>query len=205
MRAVYAIGALQNSRNHLQAWYESSPIPRSEYSNDGWGIYLPSGTLADTNELLQLMASKFARDHRGALSRLQRCFTLLGQILGSAQSAEKPTIAELPPVATIEPDLAKARKQAEALTRLARRHLVPAVRVAKPEVSHEPPTDFAPARWFSKNTGVPPERLRKAAARTTMRVRTMKSNNRVLYSKTDATRWWPNEMPPKWGEKYLKA
>lgn len=49
--------------------------------------------------------------------------------------------------------------------------------------------NYQDARWFSKNTSIPPERLRKAAERGDIRV--LRSGKRVLYSVPMAQTLWP--------------
>lgn len=54
--------------------------------------------------------------------------------------------------------------------------------------------DFRPAKWFTQTTKVPAARLRQAARRKTMKVRSETRNGVVVYSVKDARQWWVGDM-----------
>ena len=193
-RAVYALGALQGSPQHIKLWYDSSPVRIDPNSNRGRGFYLPSGTLEGSISLISFIQNHFSKRSTAVLTRLHKAFEALDQFVRRS-TANRPT---LPPIAKIEHDLARVLLQLTSLENLVREHLV-GINAKKPKTvlrNGETMEDFAPASWFTQNTKVTAGRLRHAARRKSKNVRKIIVDGPPLYSKRDATKWWANDMQP---------
>lgn len=68
--------------------------------------------------------------------------------------------------------------------------------IALAELNSDDGVDFRPARWFTANTDLDPDKLRHAVGpkRGSKRVRKRTVDGVVEYSAADARRWWPEQM-----------
>ena len=179
---VHYLGWLQRVPEHVEAWTRTQPQYDDPYLLEGETVYRrPRDFEDETQTLHNLVKSRYRELNPAPLE----------QLLDAARELQDPK-AQVP-VGRLERLVADA----EAVVSIVEKDLTERLRAAVAATGSPPPSveDFKPAVWFTKNTDVPAERLRKAAARTTKRVRSRTDDGVVVYSVEDARQWWPKDMP----------
>lgn len=187
MQTVDFVGMRAGDAAHTRAWARSDPLPNDPRRPNWHTSRRPPSFRTEHEALVRIAESEFPLLNTQPMHALATTMT--------ANGWEVSTTGQLPSLATLKKRVSEADLIVDELERLVRMELSRlVVRSASDGGEKMQQEEFQNARWFSRYTNVPSERLRKA--KQDGRISVHSDGALPRYSVADATRLWPEDMPP---------